>query len=72
LINGGGTHGVLISRNILDWAVKLRPIGPFDWIFSLAQPQLQCYVIYPSIITQRSGFSYIEGGMLDKPDRYKK
>ena len=72
LLNGGGTHGVLIKRNILEWAVTLPPLGPFDWIFSLVQPQLNVYCINPSIITQKSGFSYIENSILNKPNRYIK
>lgn len=72
LWNGGGTHGLLIRRHILEILINMQPIGPFDWVLSLIQPQIKAYAIYPSIITQRSGYSHIEGNILEKPDRYKK
>jgi len=73
-MNGGaGFHGVLLSRKIMELLIKFDPIGPFDWIVgTYINPRFNCYAIYPSIITQQSGYSYVEGGVLEKPDRKHK
>lgn len=69
---GGGFHGVIIKANIIENLLRWDPIGPYDWITGQYLHQYHpCYAIYPSIINQRSGFSYVEGSNLDKPDRYK-
>lgn len=69
---GGGFHGVLITPKIRDILLTWSPIGPYDWITGQYLHQYHnCYAIYPSIINQRSGFSFVEGSNLDKPDRYK-
>jgi hypothetical protein len=66
----GGTHGVLLKREILELLVTIDPVGPFDWILSTIHKDFICYAIYPSIISQKNGFSYIEGTTLEKRSRY--
>jgi hypothetical protein len=73
-MNGGaGLHGILLTKKIMEILLQFDPIGPFDWICGThINPSFNCYAMYPSIITQESGYSYIEGGNLEKPDRNHK
>lgn len=68
---GGGFHGVLITSKIITTLLGYPPYGPYDWITGQHHQYINAYAIYPSIINQRSGFSFVEGSNLDKPDRYK-
>lgn len=69
---GGGFHGVLISGHVRKELLSFPPIGPYDWIVGKYLHQYyNCYAIYPSIINQKSGFSFVEGCVLNKPDRTK-
>lgn len=69
---GGGFHGVLIKRHMLKYMKELPAYGPLDWCMGQVHSQFSCYAIYPSIINQEDGFSYIEGHHLTKPDRFHK
>lgn len=68
---GGGFHGVLITPQIRSILLNWPPYGPYDWLMGRLHPYHNCYAIYPSIINQRSGFSFVEGCNLDKPPRDK-
>lgn len=69
---GGGFHGVLINRTIMNEMCKELPIGPFDWIAGQKyHSKYKAYAIYPSIITQEDGYSFVEGSDLKKPARDK-
>lgn len=69
----GGFHGVLIKHHIMKKLLAFGPIGPYDWIAGQHLHQhYHCYAIHPCVIMQRSGFSFVEGGNLGKPDRYVK
>jgi GR25 family glycosyltransferase involved in LPS biosynthesis len=71
--NCGGWHGVLINKNVITTLLQYPPLGPFDWLCSqVIHPNYNCYAIYPSIISQKSGFSFVENSNLEKPDRYKR
>lgn len=67
----GGTHGWIFKRHIIPQILAYGPIGPIDGILSERLEQdLLCYMVYPSIINQQSGYSYLEQGVLQKPSRY--
>lgn len=68
----GGWHCCLINETIFKLLYSFLPIGPFDWISEqFIQPNFNCYSIYPSIVSQRSGlYSYVEGSNLEKPSRF--
>lgn len=69
----GGWHGVLMKKNIMEELVPYsqNPIGPYDWICGQhIHQKYNCYAIYPSVISQRSCYSHVEGHHLDKPSRY--
>jgi len=71
---GAGFHGVILKRNVMKELLKFNPVGPFDWICGkYIHNRYKCYAIYPSIIMQKDGISYIEGGgHLTKPERNSK
>ena len=71
-LNGSaGWHAVLLNETIMKRVVDWDALGPFDWMSSVAvHPNSHCYGIWPSIVSQRSGYSYVEGGDLKKPSRY--
>lgn len=71
-LNGsGGWHGVLLTKPIMEELVNAIPIGPYDWqMGKFYHNRYDCYAIYPSIISQKSGFSYVENSNLDKPSRF--
>lgn len=69
----GGWHGVLINRSLFRILLSFLPVGPFDWICGqYLQQKYDCYCIYPSIISQKDGYSYVESSQLSKPSRYQK
>lgn len=70
-IGGAGFHGVLIRSSLVKYLASLPPIGPYDWIAGFLQEAglITAYAVYPSVIMQASGHSYVEGHHLDKPDR---
>ena len=73
MMGGGGFHAVLLSRYMIECLSDVPPLGPYDFITGVFFHQnINAYAIYPSIISQRNGFSNVEQGTLDKPDRYKK
>lgn len=68
----GGLHACLLTKPIIEELLKFPPIGPYDWILSEYKfhEVFKSYAIYPSIISQRSGYSFVEESNLDKPSRY--
>lgn len=73
MVGGGGFHGVLLNRYMIEELVDVPPLGPYDFITGVYyHKQILAYAIYPCIISQCSGYSYVEGSILEKPDRYKK
>lgn len=67
---GGGFHGVLLNRNIMKQLLAFAPLGPYDWMTQeYIHPYHKCYAITPCIISQESGYSYVENNTLVKPDR---
>jgi hypothetical protein len=69
-MGGAGFHGVLMRKHIIEKLVVMPPLGPYDWMCGQwIHPEFKCYAIHPSIITQVSGYSYVEDGNLEKPDR---
>lgn len=70
---GAGFHGVLIKREIVDFLYGMLPLGPYDWIAGLIQKHsnVKAYAVYPAVIIQKDGHSYVEGHHLSKPSRYK-
>ena len=72
LQGSGGWHGVMMSRDICKELLKYPPIGPYDWICGkYIHTNYRCYSIYPCVVSQKSGYSFVEGTTLDKPSRYK-
>lgn len=71
-LNGaGGWHGVLMQRHMIPEILKYGSIGPMDEICGrFIHPKFNCYGIYPSIISQQSGYSFVERQNLIKPSRY--
>lgn len=70
LRGSGGWHGVLITKPVIELLLTFKPIGPYDWICGkYIHHVFDCYAIYPSIISQKSGFSFVEGHDLVKPAR---
>lgn len=73
MMGGGGFHAVLLNRDMLQILYDVPPLGPFDFITGVFfHKHIDAYAIYPNIISQHNGYSYVEHGTLDKPDRYKK
>lgn len=74
-MNGGaGFHGVILKLDFMKDLIKTNPIGPFDETCGRLQKNnvINAFAIYPAIINQKSGFSYVENSNLEKPDRYHK
>lgn len=70
---GGGLHCCMLSRRLCKNLSEMLPLGPYDWMIEQYwQNRYPCYAIYPGIVTQKDGFSFIEGHELSKPDRWKK
>jgi hypothetical protein len=71
-LNGcGGFHAVLLKKIIAKKLLDFGPIGPMDDTTGrFIQKEHKCYTIYPSIITQRSGYSYVATHNINMPSRY--
>lgn len=69
---GAGFHGVLLTKEMIDLFAEFDACGPFDWMAGHAHNAIKAFAIYPSVITQKSGHSYVEGGNLEKPHRNKR
>lgn len=66
----GGNYNLIVKKHMLPILYNLPIDGPMDWLVGTRiQPYYQCLMILPNTIIQRSGFSYIEGCHLTKPDR---
>lgn len=71
LRGAGGFHAVGMTRDIVGELLEFPPIGPYDYIAGrYLHPKYNCYSVYPSVIDQVSGYSYVEGHNLEKPDRW--
>lgn len=72
-VNGSaGFHCVLIHNRIFDEILEYGPICPMDEICNrFIHSKHLCYAIYPSIVTQTSGYSFVERSYLDKPSRWE-
>jgi len=70
LDGSGGWHSVIISHKVAQMLSKCLPTGPFDWISADLHKHLNCMAVYPSIVSQSDGISFIEGHHLSKPSRY--
>lgn len=63
----GGFHGVLIKKTLFERLSNLICYGPLDWMCQQSiHPIYNCYAVSPSLINQKSGFSYIENCDLEK------
>lgn len=71
LSDAGGFHAVILTKRIIKRLLELPPYGPYDWIASryIHGTGYNCVALTPSIITQKDGFSYVEGHELIKPHR---
>jgi hypothetical protein len=67
----GGFHAVILKKKIINRLLELPPYGPYDWMAAkyLHGNLYNCLAINPSIISQKDGFSYVEGHELIKPHR---
>lgn len=66
----GGFHSVLLKRKIVNQLLKFDPIGPYDWIAgNYLHHHFNCFCIFPCIVSQSSGWSFIENCELNKPAR---
>jgi hypothetical protein len=73
MMGGGGFHGVLLNKHMIEELCEHPPVGPYDYITGVFyHKHILAYAIYPCIISQKSGYSYVEDGILEKPSRYKK
>jgi hypothetical protein len=69
----GGFHGVIIKKPVLEALIGFYPIGPYDWISGkYIHSKFNCFAITPCILSQDSGYSYVEDSKLIKPDRNMK
>ena len=67
----GGLHACLLSEPLIQELIQLRPTGPIDWqLGQYFHNKYDCYAVYPSIISQSSGYSFVENSNLEKPSRY--
>lgn len=71
LYGSGGWHGVILTRPVVIKLLQFNPIGPYDWICGQLHKQYKCFGIYPCIVSQKDGWSFVEDSHLSKPDRYK-
>jgi len=68
---GGGFHGVAMTREIVGQLLEFAPIGPFDWVTGkYLHPKYRCYGVYPTIINQVDGYSFVEDCNLTKPSKW--
>jgi hypothetical protein len=66
-----GWHCVLIRNTLFQILYRAFPLGPYDEICGrFIHPHYKCYSIYPPVVTQQDGWSYVENQHLSKPDRY--
>ncbi len=73
LKGSGGWHAVILTELIMVKMLEFNPIGPMDWITGkYIHPDYDCYAIYPSIVSQKSGYSFVEESQLNKPSRYQR
>lgn len=71
LRGSAGWHAVLLNERVMKTMVNWKALGPFDWMSSkLIHPNSNCYGIWPSIVSQKSGYSFVEDSNLEKPSRY--
>lgn len=71
LKQSGGFHAVIISKKIIKLLLSFLPLGPYDWLAEqYIQEKYDCYAIYPSIVSQKDGYSFVESSNLTKPSRY--
>lgn len=72
LFGSGGFHGVIIKNKLFEEILSYGPIGPMDNICGrFIHDRYKCYAVYPCVVSQISGFSYVEQNYLEKPTRYK-
>jgi GR25 family glycosyltransferase involved in LPS biosynthesis len=71
LSNVGGFHAVILTKQVIKRLLEIPPYGPYDWIASryIHGNIFNCLAVNPSVITQKDGFSYVEGHELRKPHR---
>lgn len=67
----GGFHAVILSRKAITRLLELPPYGPYDWMAAkyLHGNLYRSLAVNPSVISQKDGFSYVEGHELIKPHR---
>jgi hypothetical protein len=69
---GGGFHAVGMTREIVGKLLEFAPIGPYDWIAGkYLHNQYRCYGVYPTIINQVDGYSFVENCNLTKPSKWR-
>lgn len=69
--SSGGWHAVVIDQAIIPLLLSFQPIGPYDWTCEqFIQPKYECYCVYPGVINQKDGYSFVEGCNLTKPNRF--
>lgn len=65
---GGGLHACAMKRHIVEELLSYVAIGPYDEISGrYLHQKYKCLAVFPTIINQVSGFSYVEGHHLTKP-----
>lgn len=70
LSDAGGFHAVILNKTVVKRLLELPPYGPYDWMASTyIHGNYECYAIWPSIISQKDGYSFVEGHDLIKPSR---
>jgi len=73
LCGAGGFHSVIMKDYVVKQLLEFDPIGPYDNLAGrYLHDRFNCYGIYPSIVSQKSGFSFIEESELQKPNRWSR
>lgn len=67
----GGFHSVIITRPVAERLIELGPLGPMDeTTHKYLHGCFNAYSIYPDVVVQKDGHSFIEGVTQKKPDRW--
>lgn len=68
-----GFHGIILKRHVVEYLLTFDAIGPYDEITGkYLHGKFNAYAIYPSIVSQKSGYSFVENSQLEKPSRYNR
>ena len=68
-----GFHAVLLTKPVIEKLLSFFALGPYDEIcWKYINSKVHAWAFNPCIISQKSGYSFVEGSNLEKPSRLYK